>query len=86
VVLGVARDGTTDAHAAAVKRYAQQQGYSFGITLQAAPLQAALASRNIIPLTAAVTRQGLLKQVLPGEMFEEDLMELLRLADAPARA
>jgi thiol-disulfide isomerase/thioredoxin len=86
VVLGVARDGTTDAHAAAVKRYAHQQGYSFAITLQAAPLQAALASRNIIPLTATVTRQGRLKQVLPGEMFEEDVLELLQLADAAGRA
>jgi thiol-disulfide isomerase/thioredoxin len=81
VVLGVARDK----EAASVESYAKQQGYSFAITLDAAPLQAALASRNIIPLTAAVTRQGLLKQVLPGEMFEEDLMELLQLADAVLR-
>ncbi len=81
VVLGVARDKD----AAAVKRYVEQQGYSFAITLEAAPLQAALASRNIIPLTVAITRQGVLKQVLPGEMFEEDLMELLQLADLPLR-
>ena len=86
LVLGVARDGTSDKHAATVQRYAKVEGYSFAITLDAAPLQAALASRNIIPLTAAVTRQGLLKQVLPGEMFEEDMMELLQLADLPARS
>ena len=28
------------------------------------------------------TRDGRLKQVLPGEMFEEDVMELLQLAPA----
>jgi thiol-disulfide isomerase/thioredoxin len=77
-VLGVARDRD----AAAVARYAKQEGYSFPITLDAAPLQALLATRNVIPLTVAITRQGRLKQVLPGEMFEEDVLEFLELAKA----
>ena len=75
-VLGVARE--TDA--AAVRRYAQQQGYSFPITLDTAPLAAALSERRVIPLTATVDRQGRLKQLLAGEMFEEDVLELLALA------
>lgn len=81
-VLGVAREKD----AAAVQRYAQAQGYSFPITLDAAPMAAALSERRVIPLTAVVTRQGLLKQVLPGEMFEEDVMELLQLAQAGVRS
>jgi thiol-disulfide isomerase/thioredoxin len=75
-ILAVARDRD----ATAVARYAQQEGYSFPITLDAAPLQALLATRNVIPLTVTITRQGRLKQVLPGEMFEEDVMEFLQLA------
>ncbi len=76
VVLGVARDSD----AAQVRRYAQQQGYSFPITLDHAPLAAVLASRNIIPLTTTVNRQGLLHEVIPGEMFEEDVLGLIKLA------
>lgn len=81
-VLGVAREGD----AAAVKRYAQQQGYSFPITLDNRAMAAALSERRVIPLTAVVARSGQLKQVLPGEMFEEDVMELLQLAQAGPRS
>ncbi|HPP83939.1 MAG TPA: TlpA disulfide reductase family protein [Rubrivivax sp.] len=76
VVLGVARESD----AAVVRAYARAQGYEFPITLHTRPLAEALSTRNVIPLTAVVDRQGRLKQVLPGEMFEEDVMELLALA------
>lgn len=81
-VLGAAREKD----AALVRRYAQQQGYSFPITLDSRALAAALSERNLIPLTAVVARDGRLKQVLPGEMFEEDVMELLQLAQAGGRS
>lgn len=81
-VLGVARERD----AAAVARYAGQQGYSFPITLEHAPLAAALSTRSVIPLTATVARSGRLKLVIPGEMFEEDVMELMQLARAEARS
>lgn len=81
-VLGVARERD----AALVRRYAQAQGYSFDITLDHAPLAAALTERKMIPLTASVDRQGRLQQVLPGEMFEEDVMELLALAQKGVRS
>jgi thiol-disulfide isomerase/thioredoxin len=77
-VLGVVRERD----AAAVTRFVQQQGYSFANTLDLAPMAAALSERRMTPITAAVDRQGRLKQVLPGEMFEQDIMELLQLAQA----
>jgi hypothetical protein len=43
------------------------------------PLQQALAARKVIPLTVTVDRQGRLRQVIPGEMFEEDVMALQNL-------
>ena len=50
-VLGVARERD----AAAVQRYAQQQGYSFPITLDhTAALSARLANRRVIPLTVTI--------------------------------
>jgi len=81
-VLGVARDRDT----AAVRRYAAQQGYTFPITTDHAPLAAALSTRRIIPLTATVDRGGRLLQLIPGEMFEEDVLELLQLADKEVRS
>lgn len=75
-VLGVARERD----AAAVRRYAAAQGYSFPITLDTQPLAEVLSTRRLIPLTVTVDRQGRLKQVLPGEMFEDDVLDLLRLA------
>lgn len=81
-VLGVARERD----AATVQRYAQQQGYSFPIALHHPALQAALAGSRVIPLTITIDRQGRFKQAIPGEMFEEDVMQLLQLAKAEARS
>lgn len=75
-VLGVARESD----AARVRRFAQQQGYSFPITLDHAPLAAVLAARAIIPLTATIDRLGLLHEVIPGEMAEDDVLGLIKLA------
>lgn len=75
-VLGVARDRDP----ATVRRYMAAQGYSFPVTLAWQPFAAALSTRNVIPLTATVGRDGRLHQIIPGEMFEEDVLELTRLA------
>lgn len=75
-VLTVSRDRD----AAAVRRYLAASGYAFPVSLDHDALAAAMVSRRIIPLTMLIDRQGRLKQAVPGEMFEEDVMELLRLA------
>ena len=75
-ILTVARDKDP----AAVRAYLQRHGYGFAVTLQAEPMAQALATRKVIPLTVTVGRDGRLRQVIPGEMFEEDVMELGRLA------
>lgn len=64
----------------AVQRYLERQGWRFQVTLDAAPMSAALSTRNVIPLTVVVNRQGRLEQVSAGEMFEEDVLDLLKLA------
>lgn len=72
-VLTVSRDRD----AAAVRRYLAANGYAFPVSLDHDALAAALAARRVIPLTLLIDRQGRLKQAIPGEMFEEDVMELL---------
>jgi thiol-disulfide isomerase/thioredoxin len=75
-VLTVSRDRD----AAAVRRYLAANSYAFPVSLDHDALAAALAARRVIPLTLLVDRQGRLKQAIPGEMFEEDVMELLTFA------
>jgi hypothetical protein len=77
-VLGVARDRDAEV----VRRYVQAQGYSFPVTMAYAELAKATSQRNMIPLTVTVDRAGRLRQAIPGEMFEEDVMELMALAAA----
>jgi peroxiredoxin len=75
-VLGVARE--TDE--ALVRRHGAREGYRFPITLAAEPLAAALSRRRIVPLTVTIGRDGTLRQVIPGEMSEDDMLSLARLA------
>ncbi|MBX3637865.1 MAG: TlpA family protein disulfide reductase [Rubrivivax sp.] len=75
-VLGVARDRDPEA----VRRHMQLQGHSFPVTQDYRALASVLSTRNMIPLTVTVDRQGRLRQVIPGEMFESDVLELLQLA------
>jgi thiol-disulfide isomerase/thioredoxin len=75
-VLTVSHDGD----AAAVARHMREQGLNFAVTLDVAPMAAALSTRRVTPLTVTVGRDGRLRQVIPGEMFEEDVLDLLQLA------
>ena len=69
-----------DADAQAVARYLARNNLHFAVTLDSQPMAAALSTRNLIPLTVTVDRQGRLRQVIPGEMFEEDVLDLQKLA------
>ncbi len=73
-ILTVARDKD----AGAVRAYLARHGYGFQVTLDQGPMAAALSSRKVIPLTLTVDRQGRLGQEIPGEMFEEDVMQWLQ--------
>lgn len=76
IVLTVSRD--TDA--AAVARHLREQGLNFAVTLDYAPMASALSARRVTPLTVTVGRDGRVRQIIAGEMFEEDVLELLQLA------
>jgi thiol-disulfide isomerase/thioredoxin len=79
-VLGVA----LDRDAAVVQRHMAARGWTFPVTLQADALRPLAGSRRITPLTLAVTRGGVPRTPIPGEMFEDDVLELARLAADPA--
>jgi hypothetical protein len=75
-ILGVARDR----NARAVRDKMTLHGWRFPVTLDDTALADALSARRMVPLTVTVDRRGRLQQVIPGEMFEADVLELLRLA------
>jgi len=77
-VLGVAHDRDPEA----VRRYLAAKGLGFAVTLDQQPLHEALSMRRVIPLSCVIDAQGRLREVIPGEMFEEDVMDLERWARA----
>lgn len=64
----------------AVRRHLQRHGWQFPVTLDNPPMAAALSMRRLTPLTVTVDRQGRLLQVIPGEMSEDDVFGLRKLA------
>lgn len=66
--------------AEAARRHMARYGYRFAATLDEPALAAALSARRVSPLTVTVSRSGRLLQVIPGEMSEDDVLALLRLA------
>lgn len=75
-VLGAVQGGDADA----VRRHMRARGWSFPVTLDAAALHGALATRRSVPLTVTVDAAGRLRELIPGEMFEADVLDLLKLA------
>jgi peroxiredoxin len=75
-VLGAAQDREP----AAVRDYLRRHNLHFEVTMDAKVLRAVLSPRRVIPLTCVVDAQGRLREVIPGEMFEEDVLGLARWA------
>ncbi len=66
--------------ASAVRRHMAQRGWDFPSTLAADALAAALGARRSVPFTVTIDRNGRLLELIPGEMFEADVMGFLKLA------
>lgn len=77
-VLGVAVDGDE----ATVASHLQRHGLHFPVAVGQPGLRPLFTPRTLVPQTALVDRQGRLLQVVPGEMAADDVMGLLRLAEA----
>lgn len=71
-VLGVALDKDEQK----VRQYMVSNGYRFPVAMDAGQLRHRLTARRVIPMTFLLDRQGRLVQAIPGEMFEEDVLEL----------
>lgn len=75
-VLAVAHD-RQEAH---VRTYLQRRALGFDVSLDHVPMRAALTPLKGIPITCAIDRQQRLREVIRGEMFEDDVLGLAKWA------
>ncbi len=71
-ILGIALD--TDAQL--VRQYMAGRNFQFPVALDGGVLRQRLTARRVTPMTCLLDRQGRLVQAIPGEMFEDDVLEL----------
>lgn len=73
-IVGIAVDGT----AQTVRDYMREKGYGFPVALDTGGLRARLTDRRLVPMTVLIGRDGRLRQVIPGELSEDDMLGLAR--------
>ncbi|MGB3432888.1 TlpA family protein disulfide reductase [Achromobacter sp.] len=64
----------------AARDYIAKHGYTFGVAMDNEALRAVFGKRRVIPEIFVLDANGKLLEAIPGEMFEEDVLELLRYA------
>lgn len=75
-ILGVAVDGPPQK----VRQFAQREGYTFPISDAAELLRPLIGVGKSLPTTCVVGPRGDIRQRIPGEMFEEDVFDLVKAA------
>ncbi len=68
----------TDRDPQAVRDYMRARGYAFPVSLESGGIQARLTERKLVPMTVLIGRDGRLRQVIPGELSEDDMLGLAR--------
>ena len=79
-ILGIALD--TDEQV--VRRYMAANDYRFPVTMDGTSLRAQLGLRSVTPMTCVFDRAGRLVQAIAGEMFEADVLGLVKFASPGA--
>ena len=75
-ILGV----VMDADGAVARQYMQAQGYRFPVVQDDGRLRGRFTERRVIPMTCTVAADGRVQQCIPGEMAEDDVLNLARMA------
>ena len=74
-----------DTSAQTVRQYMRANNYQFPVALSDSVLRSRMTTRRIIPMTCVVDREGQLRQAIPREMFEDDVLGLAQAALRSAR-
>lgn len=74
---------SVDRDEADARQYLKDKHYSFPAVMQTPELLDVFGKRRVIPKIIVVTADGKVAQVIPGEMFEEDVLGLIQYATGP---
>lgn len=69
-----------DRHESAAKEYVQKHHYTFPVVMETPELLKLFGKRKVIPQIFVIKPDGKLAEVIPGEMFEEDVLGLIKYA------
>ena len=66
--------------------YVRKHDYTFPVAMETEALRKALGKRKVIPNIFVIKADGRIAEVIPGEMFEEDVLDLIKYASGPVKA
>lgn len=69
-----------DRDEADARNYIQEKQYTFPVVMQTPELLKTFGKRRIIPKIIVVQANGKVAEIIPGEMFEEDVLDLIKYA------
>jgi thiol-disulfide isomerase/thioredoxin len=64
------------------QEYVKKHRYTFPVAMETPQLRAIFGKRKVIPQIFVIDAHGKLAESIPGEMFEEDVLDLLKYAPA----
>lgn len=65
--------------------YMKAKNYTFPVAMETPELRQVFGKRRVIPKIFVITADGKVAEVIPGEMFEEDVLDLIKYAPGNAR-
>lgn len=66
--------------------YLQKHDYTFPAAMETPALRKVLGKRKVVPYILVIKADGRLAEKIPGEMFEEDVLDFIKYAPAPGNA
>jgi len=62
------------------KEYVDKHQYTFPVAMQTPELLGVFGKRKVIPEILVIKADGIVAEIIPGEMFEEDVLDLIKYA------
>ncbi len=62
--------------------YMRKHGYTFPAAMETEALREVMGKRKVIPSILVIKADGRVAEVIPGEMFEEDVADLIKYANS----
>ena len=74
---------SVDRKESAARDYVHKHSYTFPVAMETPELRSVFGKRKVLPEIFVIKADGKIAEVIPGEMFEEDVLELIKYAPKP---